>query len=102
MKLSMSMFASSADYWKAYAELSSQTVIETAQELGCEPDNELMLEAIAALRRDAERYRWLRDAHPATEEVIAVAWGDPARNMRHEDLDAAIDAAMAGTQGEPA
>lgn len=47
-----------------------------------------------ALRKDAERYRWLRDAHPATESVIAVDWRDPRKAMRHGDLDAAIDAAM--------
>jgi hypothetical protein len=44
--------------------------------------------------KDAARYRWLRDAHPATERVIAVQWNDLTQNMRHETLDAAIDAAM--------
>lgn len=43
MQLTMSMFATQADYWKARAELAEKTVEETAKELGCEPDNESML-----------------------------------------------------------
>ena len=46
---------------------------------------------------DAKRYRWLRDAHPASEDVW-VAQGLPSTTLnclRYEDLDAAIDAALA-------
>ncbi len=43
MELTMSMFATQADYWKARAELAERTVVETAKELGCAPDNEAML-----------------------------------------------------------
>ena len=58
MEVSMSMFASSADYWKFRAELAEATVRETADALGCEPDNELML----AAAQEAARYRWIRDS----------------------------------------
>jgi len=50
MELTMSMFATQADYWKARAELAEKTVEETARELGCENDNEEILLAIAALK----------------------------------------------------
>jgi hypothetical protein len=48
------------------------------------------------LRKDAERYRWLRDAHPA-DGGLWVAMGVPHFGLsawRIEPLDAAIDAAM--------
>jgi hypothetical protein len=66
------------------------------------------IEAAAELRRDAERYRWIRTSgatinrtmRPGEKresvEVDAGTW------TRRATLDAAIDAAMAGTQGEPA
>lgn len=41
-----------------------------------------------ALRRDAERYRWLRDVDAQTQWHHVDWTGDP------EDIDAAIDAAM--------
>ena len=49
MELTMSMFATQVDYWKARAELAESTVAETARELGCENDNEAILAAIDAL-----------------------------------------------------
>ena len=61
----------------------------------CNPERiARLLDALDQARNDAARYRWLRDAHPATESVIAVDWRDPRKAMRHGDLDAAIDAAM--------
>lgn len=45
--------------------------------------------------RDAERYRWLRDAHPTDREGLWVARGLPMTGLscwRNEELDAAIDA----------
>ena len=51
MELTMSMFASQKDYWKARAELAEKTVEETAKELGCEPDNEAMLHRANDLRK---------------------------------------------------
>ena len=47
-----------------------------------------------ALKKDAERYRWLRDAHPATEEIVVVRWRNLNEEMRYEKLDSAIDAAL--------
>lgn len=50
MNLTLSMFATPADYWKARAELAEQTLHEVAKELGCECDNEEMLQAIYNLK----------------------------------------------------
>lgn len=52
-----------------------------------------------AVRQDAERYRWLRDCHPADDSGLWVAMGVPHSPAgiscwRHEELDTAIDAAM--------
>ena len=61
MQLTMSMFATQADYWKARAELAESTVTETANELGCEPDNEAMLERAKALREALTELVTLKD-----------------------------------------
>jgi hypothetical protein len=50
MELTMSMFATQADYWKARAELAETTVRETAEALSCAPDNEEMLRKVDELR----------------------------------------------------
>ena len=50
MELTMSMFATQADYWQARAELAEAVVADTARELGCENDNEAILVAIDALK----------------------------------------------------
>jgi hypothetical protein len=50
MELTMSMFATQADYWKARAELAETTVRKTAGALGCVPDNEAMLSKVDELR----------------------------------------------------
>lgn len=52
MELTMSMFATQADYWQARAEAAEQTVQEIAKALGCSNDNEAILAAIADLCRD--------------------------------------------------
>lgn len=59
MELTMSMFATQADYWKTRAELAETVVAEVAHELGCENDNEAILTAIDALK-------------PPTESTIAT------------------------------
>ena len=59
------------------------------------------------LRRDAERYRWLRDDGdgPANAIAAAVAEGDNEHGGEYvswlygNELDAAIDAAMSGAAG---
>lgn len=55
-------------------------------------------EKLEGWERDAMRYRWLRDRHPA-DEGLWVAMGRPHTPAgiscwREESLDAAIDAAM--------
>jgi len=49
----------------------------------------------AELKRDAERYRWLRDPCSGAERVVTYGRGDYGRGlMSYTMLDAAIDAAM--------
>lgn len=88
MQLTMSMFATQADYWKARSGLLEETVSEVAAELGCEADNEVMCATIAKLKEDAERYRWLREQpmYPIWKGVAAAG-----------DRDAVIDILMAET-----
>ncbi|MCK8669426.1 hypothetical protein M1M11_31570 [Pseudomonas azerbaijanoccidens] len=83
--------------WKQNAEalgefLGEKTVEEVALELLAENE---------ALRKDADRYRWLRSRESAEDPEISVTrWTQltPDRAMgeapRLEVLDAAIDAAM--------
>ena len=54
---------------------------------------------VAGLRKDAERYRWLRDEQP---EARFCTWAEHLIDMPNEDFDAAIDAARAGDTGEKA
>ncbi|MDN8032557.1 hypothetical protein QZN17_28780, partial [Burkholderia multivorans] len=66
------------------------------------------LEAAAADKRDAERYRWLRSQPNDTQtpRIDVVQWEeiDESANggtgLRMEELDEAIDAALAQRQGE--
>jgi predicted lipase len=51
-------------------------------------------EQLAALRKDAERYRWLRDKIENQDLTIAVADSWSLRSWSGDDSDAAIDAAM--------
>lgn len=53
------------------AELAEQTVAETVKALGCEPDNEAMLQRIADLRAENEH---LRAALIDSRDCIE-AWG---------------------------
>lgn len=66
MELTMSMFATPADYWKARAELAERIVQETAQELGCEQDNEAVLQRAHELRIDARAMHQLAHRQGAT------------------------------------
>lgn len=55
-----------------------------------------VLPAIEALRKDAERYRWLRDPCSGAERVVMYGRGDYGRGlMAYTMLDEAIDAAIA-------
>lgn len=51
-------------------------------------------DTIAALRKDAERYRWLRAGH-----VPAMAYDNQGEELVNDELDAAIDAAQSA-EGE--
>jgi hypothetical protein len=101
MQMSMSMYASSADYWKHYAELLAQTMNETAAALGVEPDNEKIIEAVDALRHDAARYRWLRARMLAADfdynesGTQALVFEMPEGWKASADCDETINYAMA-------
>jgi hypothetical protein len=63
-----------------------------------------LIERLEAAEKDAARYAWLRDSHPADGGVWA-AMGIPNTHAgiscwRHEELDAAIDSAMDGGLAE--
>lgn len=57
MNLTMSMFSTQTDYWKARAEQAEKTVQETAKVLGCAPGNEEMLMQAERLREGLRRLR---------------------------------------------
>lgn len=62
-------------------------------------DYEALLAERDALRKDAERYRWLRDPCSGAERVIFYCRGDYGRGlMSSAMLDAVIDAALQGEQ----
>lgn len=50
-----------------------------------------------ALRKDADRYRWLRDNDWLTEGLLKIFWShEEFEQLIGDELDAAIDAAMKG------
>jgi hypothetical protein len=54
-----------------------------------------------ALRKDAERYRWLRDKPielPALGLDVATWSHESGEGLRGDDLDAAVDAEMAASK----
>jgi hypothetical protein len=75
--------------WKQNAEALGEFLDEKTME-------EVALELLAeneALRKNAARYQWLREARSGYIEV--VEWiGPHATGMTGEDLDALLDAAM--------
>ena len=89
MDLTMSMFSTPADYWKARSDLAEETVRETAAALGCKPDNESML----AAARDAERYRWLRQREIEVSRYTLV--GQRASERLDDQIDAEIEESKA-------
>lgn len=81
------------------AETLNQVVTDMARELGCEADNEVILAAIAGLKRDAGRYRFIRNV-PADElgKTGRPCVADPdgpkkGRYVSEQDADEAIDRA---------
>ncbi len=97
MELTMSMFATQADYWKARAELAETTVAETAEALGCKPDNEEMLGRVDKLRSALTELRDRIMGHPAyanlTEDEECDVGGDTAElSYLARVANAALDA----------
>lgn len=106
MELTMSMFATQADYWKARAELAETTVAETAEALGCRPDNEEMLGKVDELRnalavvvhdwtQQFERNghlapAWVKQARVALGEYKStlVRLTEPDQPTRHQQREA--------------
>lgn len=59
-------------------------------------DYEALQAECEKLRKDAERYRWLRDPCSGAERVVFYSRDDFGRGlMSHTMLDAAIDAELA-------
>lgn len=93
MNLTMSMFATHEDYWKARSRLNESIVADVAKELGCERDNEAIIEALAKLKEEAAMGRAVQrpdfwelrksrkvakygDMHPLTGVMAALEWED--------------------------
>lgn len=88
--------------------------VEAIKQAILDPENQpsqygtVLLEAAAADKRDAERYRYLRSRPESVEpdRIDVVYWSalDESANegegLRGDALDAAIDAALAQRQGE--
>lgn len=55
---------------------------------------EQMAAALAVAKKDAARYRWLRDSHYNRDALLALLEGVPVVINGHNEFDAAIDAAM--------
>ena len=82
--------------WADHCELRKTTAHEAADTI------ERLRSELEDARRDALRYRWLRDKHPA-DLGLWVAHGVVGVNLqcwRNEELDAAIDAAQGAAHGE--
>lgn len=72
--------------------LEAQTTYDTLTEVVLKETNraERAEAALATARRDAERYRWLRDVYSWESAIPRFEWDDAAHT-----LDAAIDRALA-------
>lgn len=54
-----------------------------------------------AIKKDAERYRWLRDGKNQDEAFLYVMKDDPVtKYLTGDDVDAVIDAAMNGANAQ--
>lgn len=82
-----------AEAAEAERDAAQAEVLEQARLLGMSGERELALRAeIERLRKDAERYRWLRSDNQKVAGPCAYApWMGPP--MFNEELDSAIDAA---------
>lgn len=102
-------------YWRAQCDRETrEALLANAASVNAERDTNSMLTdalltaererdqlraEVDALRKDAERYRWLRDPYSGAEHVIYYSRGDYGRGlMSGSMLDAAIDAALAAKE----
>lgn len=86
-------------YQDSFPHAANREVAEIGQmeELIRLIDYEALQAECEKLRKDAERYRWLRDPCSGAERVVMYGRGDYGRGlMAYTMLDEAIDAAMAG------
>ena len=92
------------DCWRANYGLDKRTPAEAAKwwsdrmrglaPSGCVAALGVALDELAALRKDAERYRWLRDEEGAHAIFSALYFN----TQTPEQLDAELDAAIARTR----
>ncbi len=78
----------------ALSETLASVIADTAKVLGCEPDNEAILQAIGKLRKDAERWREFRGAGSGITQRLHYS--------APSNRNAIIDAAIAAERGENA
>ena len=79
--------AKARDMHPDYMSASCQDVMRVV-------DREMALRAeVEAMRKDAERYRWVKGCDPDEIDIVIENPGD--------DLDSAIDAAMTAKDGQP-
>ena len=80
MDLTISMFATQTDYWRARAELAEEAVADMAKDLGCGADNEAILLAVDDLRRErdelAERLAEIEAQEPAAVVRVHMTGGN--------------------------
>jgi len=82
MELSMSMFATKADYWKARAELAEQTLAAVAERLGVGEDARIPSVILANVEQAARRSRCLA----MIEEHHTITVADDDGDERPEQL----------------
>jgi hypothetical protein len=91
------MYEAERGGWVRHGDVAATIERLTAELAAARETARRLMEAERAIAADAERYRWLRDKHPADPESIWVARGLPQTGLscwRREALDAAIDAAI--------
>lgn len=80
-----------AQIWAGEAKTQKATVDEVGKILGGVPDWGPIAAGVEQLKKDAERYRWIRDAEELPFNLMKT-------EMMGATLDAAIDAALQGAQ----
>lgn len=94
-----------ARIWAGEAKSQKATVDEVGKILGGVPDWGPIAAGVAQLKKDAERYRWLRNSERFIGECaddhefnICVSTADGEDVLWFGQLDAVIDAALQGEQ----